>query len=124
MIGLFFEWYFLETPAKIKKIWGNYLWYFWCYFAIAQLVREILAPWKGIVFKREKRGFDLGDTLSAALSNFIFRIIAAIVRLIFIVAGVAFESVVLAAGVVAFTVWLVLIPATCYFFVKGWSLLI
>jgi hypothetical protein len=58
MIELFYQWYFLEVPAKIKRIWGNYLWFFAKYFAIVDLSRQFLAPWKGLVFKREKRGFE------------------------------------------------------------------
>jgi hypothetical protein len=123
MIGLFFEWYFLEIPQRIGKIWGNYLWFFGRYFAIGDLAREFLSPWKGLIFRREKRGFDLGDMLSAFFGNVISCIIGAIMRSFLLVAGLATELLALAAGVAAFAGWVVLLPAIFYFFWKGMALL-
>jgi hypothetical protein len=91
MAKLFFEWYFWEVPQKIKKIWGNYLWFFSRYFAIPDLAREFFAPWKGLVFRREKRGIDFGDIFSAMFGNLISRIIGAIIRTFFLFVGIAVE---------------------------------
>lgn len=119
MISLFFEWYFLEIPQKIKKIWGNYLWFFGRYFAIPDLAREFLAPWKGMVFARQKRGVDFGDIFSAMFGNLISRIIGAMMRSFFLALGLAAELLALAGGVLAFIVWLVLIPGIFYCFWTG-----
>jgi hypothetical protein len=119
MAKLFFEWYFWEVPQKIKKIWGNYLWFFSRYFAIPDLAREFFAPWKGLVFRREKRGIDFGDIFSAMFGNLISRIIGALMRSSFLVLGLAAETAVFLAGILAYAGWLFLIPAIIYFFFKG-----
>lgn len=124
MLALFFEWYFLEVPAKIKKIWGNYLWFFGRYFALSDLGREFFLPWKGLVFKRAKRGFDLGDALFTAGSNLISRILGAFVRLFFVIIGLMTELFTLIAGFGVFAGWLALLPAIAYCFWKGLSLLL
>jgi hypothetical protein len=123
MLGLFFEWYFLELPQKIQKVWGNYLWFFARYFALADLARGFFAPWKGVTFSRERRGFDMGDALSAALSNLISRIIGAVMRAFWLIAGSAMELLAFFGGAVAFLIWLALIPAIFYCFWKGAVLL-
>ncbi len=123
MLVLFFEWYFLELPPKIGKVWGNYLWFFGRYFAISDLIREFFLPWKGTVFAREKRGFDPGDMLAAAFGNLISRILGAVMRSFWLVVGLAAELLALAAGAAAFLAWLVLIPAIFYSFWKGLALL-
>jgi len=119
MASLFFEWYFLEIPAKIKKIWGNYLWFFSRYFAISDLAREFFAPWKGLVFRREKRGLDFGDIFSAMFGNLISRILGATVRLFLLIFGLAAEAAVFLAGILAYAGWALLIPVIIYFFFKG-----
>lgn len=118
MIGLFFEWYFNEIPVKIKKIWGNYLWFFSRYFAIPDLAREFFAPWKGIMFQREKLGLDIGDILSAWFGNVISRIIGAIIRTFFLFVGIAVEIFAFLAGIAVYIFWgaaIVLVPASLVF---------
>ena len=123
MIGLFFEWYFLEVPAKIKKIWGNYLWFFGRYFALANLGRDFFSPWKGLKFAREKRGFDIGDALSSLFGNMISCVIGAMMRSFYLIIGLGAELLAFAGGIAAFAGWLVLIPAIFYCFWKGIALL-
>jgi len=105
MVGLFFQWYFLEVPLRIKKIWGNYLWFWGRYFAILDLARGFFAPWKGMVFHREKRAFELGDVFSAWLGNIISRTIGAMIRTFFLGVGISMEFATFVFGVVAFAVW-------------------
>lgn len=123
MIGLFFEWYFNEIPVKIKKVWGNYFWFFSRYFAIPDLAREFFAPWKGLVFHREKRGLDFGDIISAMFGNLVSRILGATARLIFLIFGLAAETAVFLAGILVYAGWVFLIPAIICFFFKGLILL-
>ena len=123
MAKLFFEWYFWEVPQKIKKIWGNYLWFFSRYFAVPDLVREFFAPWKGLVFRREKRGIDFGDIFSVMFGNLISRILGATVRLLFLIFGLAAETAVFLAGILTYAGWVFLIPAIIFFFFKGLTLL-
>jgi hypothetical protein len=124
MLKLFFQWYFLDIPANIKKIWGNYLWFFWRDFSIGRLAREFFAPWKGMTFKREKCSFDPGDALSAAMMNVFSSGIGATARLFFIVIGLAMELLAVIGGVAAYIVWILFIPAIPFFLVKGISLLL
>lgn len=114
----------MEVPQKIRKIWGNYLWFFSRYFAISDLTREFFAPWKGMVFRREKRGIDFGDIFSAMFGNFISRVIGALMRLFFLFLGLTVELLTLAGGFLAFIVWLVLIPGIFYCFWMGVALIL
>ena len=124
MIEQFIAWYFFEVPRKIKKIWGNYIWFFYKYFALADLCHNFFAPWKGLVFHREKRAFEIGDAFFAWFSNvFVSRPIGAIARLFFILIGSAAEMAVLAAGMLAFLGWVIYIPAIFYFLGAGLKLL-
>lgn len=124
MIKQFAGWYFLEVPQKIKKIWVNYLYFFAQYFAIGQLCREFLAPWKGLTFHRQKRAFELGDAFSTWFGNFfVTRPIGAMMRLFFLSIGAAAEVIVLAAGILAFLGWIVYIPAIFYLLAAGLSFL-
>ncbi|MFZ3074501.1 MAG: hypothetical protein WA093_05265 [Minisyncoccales bacterium] len=124
MISLFCEWYFLEIPAKIKKIWGNYLWFFAKYFALSDMLRDFLKPWKGLTFSRQKRAFEIGDAFSAMFGNLISRMIGALARLFFVAVGLAAEAAVFVGGIAAYIGWLVLIPAIFYFLLKGLELLV
>lgn len=123
MIEQFIVWYFFEIPRKIKKIWGNYLWFFAKYFALQELVSDFFAPWKGLTFRREKRAFELGDAFSAWFGNVISSTIGAIMRSFFIVIGGAAEILVLLAGPVAFLGWIIYIPAIFYFAITGIALI-
>ena len=123
MVALFLRWYFLEVPPKIKKIWGNYLWFFSRYFMIPDLAQEFLAPWKGMTFAREKRGFDLGDIFSVWLGNIFSSMIGAIIRSVFLVAGIIAEIIVFCFGIIVYIAWPILfliIPAA---FIWGFWLL-
>lgn len=119
MIELFAKWYIFELPSAIKKIWGNYLWFFAKYFALEELLRGLFAPWKGLTFHREQRAFDFGDAFSTVFGNFISRFLGAIVRLFFIIIGFFCELLVCAAALAAYILWIGLIPLIFYSFGKG-----
>jgi len=123
MLWLFFEWYVLEIPVKIKNIWGNYLWFFSREFYLGRLAREFFMPWKGLTFKREKRSFEIGDAFSAAFGNVISSFIGATARLFFIVIGLLIELLTVFAGILAYAVWILFIPAILFSLIKGISLL-
>jgi len=124
MIEQFIVWYFFEIPQKIKKIWGSYLWFFANYFALADLIRDFFAPWKGLTFAREKRAFEIGDVVFAWFSNVISSTIGAVVRLFFIIIGGTVELLVLLAGPAVFLGWLAYIPAIFYFMLRGFALIV
>lgn len=124
MFGLFLQWYFFEIPPKIKKIWGNYLWFFARLFAIGKMFREFFAPWKGLAHKREKRSFELGDAVSALLGNIFLSLMGAVARSFFIIMGLAAELLAFLAGFFAYAAWLLFIPAIFYCLIKGLGLLV
>lgn len=124
MIELFVEWYFFEIPQKIKKIWGNYAWFFGKYFALGELTRDLFAPLKGQTFKREKRGFELGDMLSAMIGNLISRVFGAIARLGFIAAGLLAELVAGLCCLAAFLMWIGIVPLIFFCLWRGAYLLL
>jgi len=124
MISLFVEWYCFDLPKNIKKIWANYAWFFAKYFALKDLLREFLAPWKGLTFARAKRSLDLGDMASAAFGNLLSRFLGAIVRLVFIIVGLAAQIFVAALGIAVYALWLGVVPAIFFALARGAYLLL
>lgn len=124
MVDLFFEWYLREVPISIKKIWGNYLWFFSKYFALAELLGDFFGPFKGMAFKREKRAFEIGDVFSAWFGNVILRILGAILRSFIIIIGGTVELVTILAGIIAYFVWAALLILAVASFCYGIWLLI
>jgi hypothetical protein len=114
MVDLFIEWYVFEIPAKIKKIWSNYVWFFAKFFSLAELTRDFFAPWKGLTFQREKRGFEIGDMLSATFGNMISRLFGAMIRLFFIACGLVVEAASAVFCLVAYVLWIGLAPLTFF----------
>ena len=123
MVDLFIEWYVFEIPSKIKKIWGNYAWFLAKYFSLAELTRDLFAPWKGLTFARQKRGFELGDMLSAAFGNVISRVLGAVIRLAFIVCGLVAEAVSAVFCLAAYALWIGLVPLIFFCLSRGIYLL-
>jgi len=72
---------------------------FYKYFALGYLCQNLFTPWKGLVFHRQKRAFEIGDAFYAWFSNvFISRPIGAVIRLFFIIAGSLAEVTTLFIG--------------------------
>jgi hypothetical protein len=123
MIDLFFTWYFIGIPKQIKHVWVNYLWFFEKYFAVSELIKDYLAPWKGLYFEREKVGFDLGEMFYVWFSNCFSRFVGILIRTIALVVGFLMMLLVLIAGIAAFLVWALFLFALVYAAFKGFQVL-
>jgi hypothetical protein len=123
MIDLFFSWYFVDIPKQIKKVWFNYLWFFEKYFAISELVKDYVSPWKGLNFERETIGFDFGEMAYVVFSNAFSRFVGILIRSIALAIGAMVMVMVFICGIISFIVWVVLLFAIVYGFFKGFMVL-
>ena len=124
MIDLFFSWYFIDIPQQIKKVWFNYLWFFEKYFAIRELVKDYISPWKGLNFERQSIGFDLGEMAYVAFSNVFSRFMGVLIRSLALVFGVIMMVCVFVAGILAFVIWALFLFALVFALFKGFQVLI
>lgn len=124
MVDLFVDWYIFEIPGKIKKIGGNYAWFFAKFFALGELARDLFSPWKGLTFQRQRRSFEFGDMLSAAFGNLTSRVLGALVRLVFIAIGLIVQLMVAVCCVAALALWIGLAPLIFFCVWRGIYLLL
>ncbi len=104
LLAKYFDWYFVDRPKKILKIWKNFIVFGERFFSIFFLLKTLFAPFHGLT-ESYGRGFDLQRWLFAGFSNLIFRVIGAMVRLVIIGLGLAFEALVLISGFLIFIGW-------------------
>lgn len=107
IVYLFLEWYFVDVPKKIFKIWASYFWFWGRYFSVAQLFSHLFSPWHNLQFSNQGQ-WSIGSVLGNALFNFFSAIIGFIARIFIILAGIVFEIITLALGIVAFLIWVAL----------------
>lgn len=119
MLGLFFSWYFVDIPKGIKKIWFNYLWFFEKYFAIKELARDYIAPWKGLYFERETIGLDLGEMFYVWFSNMFSRFMGMLIRTVALVIGGVVVILVFLGGIIAYVTWAVFLFALVFALFKS-----
>lgn len=109
-MGIFFqywEWYYLNRPKVVLKVWRNFLWFGNNFFSIPLLLRTLFSPWHRY-YVSYGRGFDIKVWLEAFSSNLIFRTLGAVVRIIIIILGILFEIFVFIIGLIIFLGWLIL----------------
>jgi len=111
MVASFFvryaAWHFTQAPSLLFQLWMNLLWYLGHVFSVNELGRSLFSPWKRIVAQHTKR-WDFEDYASAALANFISRIIGAVMRLILIVIGRSLQLLLIVFGGLFYMSWFVL----------------
>ncbi len=100
-------WQFWEAPLFILKAWGNFLRFGMNYFSVPLLFKTFFAPWRRYYWGYP-RGFDPWAYFESFFSNLIFRILGALFRSVMIVAGIAVEILIAAAGLLLFTAWIIL----------------
>lgn len=127
MVASFFvryaAWHYTQAPSLLFKLWMNLLWYLGHVFSISALGRSLFAPWKRIVAKHTKR-WDLEDYASAALANFISRIIGAVMRLFLIIVGRSLQLLLLVFGGLFYLSWFILPFIIALVFIQGLNLII
>lgn len=123
MIDLFLSWYFIDIPKQIKHVWINYLWFFEKYFAINELIKDYIAPWKGLYFERQSVGFELGEMFYVWFSNCFSRFVGLLIRTVALAIGFLAMFIVLILGIAAFLIWALLLFAMVYAAFKGFQVL-
>ena len=103
----YLKWHFFDAPKEFAKGWGNILSFGFNYVSVLLLIQTFFSPWRRITWSYGK-GFHIGRFVNALLSNFISRILGAIMRSFLIVAGVCFELFLLIVGAFLFLLWLAL----------------
>lgn len=106
--NIFFQyliWQFFDVPKSILLGWKNFLKFNLNYFSIPLLVKTLFAPWRKYKMSYG-RGFDIGRYSEAFLSNLIFRILGAIIRIFLIIIGLFLEIIIILAGIAVFLGWI------------------
>ncbi|MDO8424457.1 MAG: hypothetical protein Q7S70_00775 [bacterium] len=105
----YFVWQFFDAPKNILAGWVNFLRFGVNFFSIPLLLKTLFSPWRKYSASYG-RGFDVGRFFETLLSNLIFRLLGAIVRSFFILAGILFEGLIFIVGLAILIIWL-LLPA-------------
>lgn len=103
----FSQWYFLETPKEILRIWRNFLRFGLNYFSTPLLLKTFFSHWRNYKWDYG-RGFDLQRYLGVFSSNMISRLLGMIMRSMLIIVGILAESAITITGVLALAGWIVL----------------
>ncbi len=119
----YWYWYFVDRPKVIFQAWVNFLEFGLKFFSVFYLLRTLFAPFH-LYQESYGRGFDLQRWLTAAFSNFIFRTLGAISRLVFIALGIIFETAVFVLGFSILIIWLFLPLIIVGLIVFGFKLLL
>jgi len=106
MAILFFEWYLIDLPKKIYKIWSNYLWFFKNFFSIPDLLKTFFDPWKRYSFS-SKGGFNIEEWFGNLVFNIFSRFMGALMRIVMIIFGTLAEIIVVILGILSFAGWIV-----------------
>jgi hypothetical protein len=125
MENIFFQWLifqFFDAPKEILKAWRNFLIFNLNYFSIPVLLRTLFAYWRKYSWAYP-RGFDLSKNLEVAASNFISRIIGALMRIILICIGIAVEIFIFFLGAAIFLIWLILPGLIIFLLYHGFRIL-
>ena len=100
-------WHFFDVPKEILKAWKNFLFFNLNYFSVFLLLKTFFSHWRKYRWSYG-RGFDVKVYIETFFSNFISRILGAIVRSFFIFSGLLIEVFIFLAGFVILFAWLFL----------------
>ncbi|MCK4473670.1 hypothetical protein KAU40_00145 [Candidatus Parcubacteria bacterium] len=101
------SWQFFEMPQNILSAWRNFLLFNLNYFSIPLLLRTFFSPWRKYKWSYGK-GFDFAKYIEVFFSNFISRVIGAILRTFLIIIGIIIEIFIIFIGAFVFLAWLIL----------------
>lgn len=116
-------WHFFDAPKNILKGWKNFLLFNLDYFSVIPLLKTLFSPWKKYKVSYG-RGFDIGKYFEALLSNLIFRILGAIIRIFLIIIGLFVEIFIVFVGIMTFFGWLILPAILVLGLIFGFKILI
>lgn len=100
-------WYFWEVPGKILEALRNFLLFNINYFSIPLLFKTLFSHWRRYRWSY-KGGFSPARYIEVYFSNFISRVLGAIVRSILILLGLLVEIFIFLGGMIIFFGWLFL----------------
>ncbi len=105
LLTTWFLWHFYEMPQFLWEVWKNFILFSVKFFSTSLLLKTLFSPWRKYYWSYP-RGFDLKAYFEAFFSNFISRVLGAIVRLVFMAVGFIFQIFILFAGAIMFLLWL------------------
>lgn len=123
IIFQYLKWHFFEMSEEFAKAWRNFLWFGKTYFPIAELLKNLFAPWHRYHEAYAKR-FDPGQWIAAFTLNATSRSIGAIFRIFLIGVGIIVEVCIFFLGIIFFGIWGVLPLLAILLFFIGINLLI
>ena len=109
-MNIFFQWLswqFFEMPQNVLRTWRNFLLFNLNYFSIPLLLRTFFSPWRRYKWSYGK-GFDFAKYVEVFFSNFISRVIGAILRTFLIMSGLIIEIFIIFIGAFILLAWLIL----------------
>ena len=101
------SWYFIDCPREILGAWRNFLLFGLDYFSIPLLFKTFFSHWRR-TYVPYGRGFSPSRYFQTFVFNLFSRLVGAVLRTFFIIAGVLVEAGIFFAGLVIFLVWLLL----------------
>ena len=101
-------WQVFDVPRSILKAWKNILLFNLNYFSVPLLLRTFFSHWRRYRWYYDTKGLYIGKYLEVLFSNFISRILGAIVRTFLIIIGLLVEIFIFFSGIVVFLGWVVL----------------
>lgn len=109
------SWQFYEMPKFLFEVWVNYFNFASNLFSLTLLLKTFFSPWRKYNWGYPK-GFSLVEFFNTLISNTFSRIIGALMRIVLIVAGIAFQIFVAVAGLIILVGWF-LLPFFVIFFI-------
>lgn len=122
MVPYYIRWHYGKALSDLVIIAGNFIWFAWHFFSIELMLRTLFSPWQRLS-EEKKSGFDVESFFSAIAINTVMRFVGLIVRLVFIVIGLACIIIISALSVIAFAVWIALPGVIAVAFIIGIRLL-
>ena len=107
IIYQYIVWYFFDVPKEILRGWRNYILFYSNYFSVPTLLKTFFSHWRRY-YSSYGKGFSIARYSEAFVFNMMSRIIGAILRVFFIVAGVLAEILIFILGVIIFLAWFLL----------------
>lgn len=123
LIGEYFIWHYGKGIRDFFAVWGNMLWFGYHFFSIKLLAHTLVAPYKRFHQQYDWKNLELGTLGQDILLNLFMRMLGMALRSFVLVAGLVFEILVVAAGIVAVAIWLLLPAITVFLALSGVFLL-
>jgi len=118
----FWGWYYSGGVKSLLEIWHNFIIFVREYYSIPLLLRTLFHPWRRDITKYG-RGFSIKNFLETLSFNLISRGLGFFIRSFTIVIGLISLLGVIALGLAAFIIWLILPIALIFMIIFGILLL-